>query len=224
MKWPDTAKNPLVLGVGFAAFEMGSFLRYGSAAPGGGSNPLAGTITKASTVGGSQSAGIPSWLHLQRLQQDEAGRKVFDGAWPQIDGRMMVMSIRWGQPNNLMSLYMGGVDEHRSGGQTIRTWPVAFRRTACCTAARKTTRARRSWRPSLRRSLFEKFAASLCGFTCIEDIDYLPMSIGASRRVARMAVRGQFHLDFPATIAAPAGQSLPRVDSATHTNDALSLH
>ena len=51
-----TAANPLVLGVGFAAFrDLGSFLRYGTTAPGGGSNPIAGSISSAMTVGASQS-------------------------------------------------------------------------------------------------------------------------------------------------------------------------
>ena len=46
-----TAKNPLVLGVGFAAFrDLGSFLRYQAAAPGGGANPLFGTVTKAAMI------------------------------------------------------------------------------------------------------------------------------------------------------------------------------
>ena len=54
-----TAANPLVLGVGFAAFrDLASFLRYGSVAPGGGSNPIAGTVSKALTIGGSQSAAF----------------------------------------------------------------------------------------------------------------------------------------------------------------------
>ena len=63
------AANPLVLGVGFAAFrDLASFLRYGTTAPGGGSNPVAGSITKAMTVGASQSASIPPRLHLLWLQ------------------------------------------------------------------------------------------------------------------------------------------------------------
>ena len=54
-----TAKNPLVLGVGFAAFrDLGSFLRYETAAPGGGSNPISGTVKKTYTVGSSQSGAF----------------------------------------------------------------------------------------------------------------------------------------------------------------------
>jgi hypothetical protein len=51
-----TAKNPLVLGVGFAAFrDLGSFLRFDPVAPDGGSNPIFGTVSKTYTVGSSQS-------------------------------------------------------------------------------------------------------------------------------------------------------------------------
>src|ERR1700733_7733850 len=54
-----TAANPLVLGVGFAAFrDLASFLRYGTTAPGGGSNPVAGSITTTMTVGASQSGAF----------------------------------------------------------------------------------------------------------------------------------------------------------------------
>src|SRR5262249_51849034 len=54
-----TAKNPLVLGVGFAAFrDLGSFLRYESVAPGGGSNPISGSVNRTYTVGSSQSGAF----------------------------------------------------------------------------------------------------------------------------------------------------------------------
>jgi hypothetical protein len=104
-----TAKNPLVLGVGFAAFrDLGSFLRYETAAPSGGSNPISDTVKLTYTVGSSQSGAFLHGFIFWGFNEDENGRTVFDGAWPQIDGRMMVMNIRWGQPNNLMYLYMGG--------------------------------------------------------------------------------------------------------------------
>jgi hypothetical protein len=83
-----TAKNPLVLGVGFAAFrDLGSFLRYETAAPGGGSNPISGTVKKTYTVGSSQSGAFIHGFIFWGFNKDENGRIVFDGAWPQIDGR-----------------------------------------------------------------------------------------------------------------------------------------
>ena len=67
------------------------------------------------TIGRSQSAaflhGFIFWGFNEEghdnSAHDQKGRIVFDGAWPQIDGRMMVMNIRWGQPNNLMYLVHG---------------------------------------------------------------------------------------------------------------------
>jgi hypothetical protein len=59
-------------------------------------------------VGSSQSGAFLHGFIFWGFNKDENGRKVFDGAWPQVDGRMMVMNIRWGQENNLMYLYMGG--------------------------------------------------------------------------------------------------------------------
>jgi hypothetical protein len=82
-----TAKNPLVLGVGFAAFrDLGSFLRYETAAPGEGSNPISGTVKHTDTVGASQSGAFIHGFIFWGFNKDENGRIVFDGAWPQIDG------------------------------------------------------------------------------------------------------------------------------------------
>ena len=104
-----TAANPLVLGVGFAAMrDLVSFLRYGTTAPGGGSNPIAGTVTKAMNIGSSQSGAFIRGSIFYGFNEDEAGRIVFDGAFPQIDGRMMWMNERWAQPNVIPNLYMGG--------------------------------------------------------------------------------------------------------------------
>jgi hypothetical protein len=184
-----TAKNPLVLGVGFAAFrDLGSFLRYETAAPGGGSNPISGTVKKTYTVGSSQSGAFIHGFIFWGFNKDENGRTVFDGAWPQIDGRMMVMNIRWGQPNNLMYLYMAAT-KHRSGGRTIRTWPVAFRPTACSTVAHRAIHVRRSWKPSVRRSSIPKSSRQACAVSlALRTFRCLRMSIGTTRRALRMAV------------------------------------
>ena len=186
-----TAKNPLVLGVGFAAFrDLGSFLRYETAAPGGGSNPIAGTVSKAYTVGASQSGAFLHGFIFYGFNDDErsrdnggrddrarddrghdeGGRVVFEGAWPQIDGRMMVMNIRWGQPNNLMYLYMGG-DE-------APVWWADYPNLARGLPANGMLHrcAQNNTCPEILETFAsaelysEKFAASLCGFTCIEDI------------------------------------------------------
>jgi len=221
-----TAKNPLVLGVGFAAFrDLGSFLRYGTVAPGGGSNPIAGTITKASTVGGSQSAAFLHAFIFYGFNKDESGRKLFDGAWPQIDGRMMVMNIRWGQPNNLMYLYMGG-DE-------APVWWADYPNLARGLPANGMLHrcAQSNTCPEILETFAsaelysEKFTASLCGFTCIEDI---PLPPNVHRYFTPGGTHGGGAANFtwtsPATIATPAGQSLPTSPiPATHTNNALNF-
>jgi len=219
-----TAKNPLVLGVGFAAFrDLGSFLRYGTAAPAGGSNPLAGTITKASTVGGSQSAAFLHGFIFYGFNRDEAGRKLFDGAWPQIDGRMMVMNIRWGQPNNLMYLYMGGDEAPvwwSDYPNLARGLPANGMLHRC---------AQNNTCPEILETFAsaelysEKFHASICGFTCIEDI---PIPANVHRYYTAGGTHGggaaNFNWISPAAITTPAGQSLPTSPiPATHTNNAL---
>jgi hypothetical protein len=137
---------------------------------------------------------------------------------PQVDGRMMVMNIRWGQPNNLMYLRPWAATKRRSGGRTIRTWPVAFRQTACSTAAHKPIRPEILETFASAELYSEKFSASLCGFTCIEDI---PIPANVHRYYTAGGARrwhGQLQLDFSATITTPAGQGLPPVDSATRNN------
>jgi hypothetical protein len=125
-----SAANPLVLGVGYAATrDLVSFLHYGNNAPGGGSNPLLGTVTKTLIFGSSQSGafvrggifygfnedehGRSEHEHGRNddehgRNEDEHGRIVFDGANPQIDGRMLWLNERFAQPTVLLQLYMGG--------------------------------------------------------------------------------------------------------------------
>ena len=219
-----TAKNPLVLGVGFAAFrDLGSFLRYGTGAPGGGANPLSGTITKASTVGGSQSAAFLHGFIFWGFNKDEAGRKVFDGAWPQVDGRMMVMNIRWGQPNNLMYLYMGGDEapvwwaDYPNLARGLPADGMLHR----CTLDNTCPEILETFASAELHS--EKFHGSLCGFTCVEDI---PLPANVHRYYTPGGTHGGGSADFtwasPAAIVTPAGQSLPTSPiPAAHTNNAL---
>src|SRR3984893_8779258 len=219
-----TAKNPLVLGVGFAAFrDLGSFLRYETAAPGGGSNPISGTVKTTYTVGSSQSGAFIHGFIFWGFSKDENGRTVFDGAWPQIDGRMMVMNIRWGQPNNLMYLYMGG-DE-------APVWWANYPNLARGLPANGMLHrcAQNNTCPEILETFAsaeiysEKFHASLCGFTCIEDI---PLPTHVHRYYSPGATHGggngSFTWTAPDTVAIPAGQSLPNNPiPLTFTNNAL---
>jgi hypothetical protein len=219
-----TAANPLVLGVGFAAFrDLASFLRYGTTAPGGGSNPLAGSITKVMTVGASQSAAFIHAFIFYGFNQDEGGRIVFDGAWPQIDGRMMVMNIRWGQPNNLMYLYMGGDEapvwwaDYPNLARDLPANGMLHR----CTATGTCPQILETFASAELYS--EKMAVSLCGFTCAADI---PLPANVYRYYTPGATHGggtaSFTWTSPTSIATPTGQSLPNDPiPETYTNNAL---
>jgi len=232
-----TAENPLVLGVGFVAFrDLAAFLRYGTDAPGGGSNPIAGSITKAMTVGASQSAafihgfifwgfneeGRDQWGHDQR------GRIVFDGAWPQIDGRMMVMNIRFGQPNNLMYLYMGGDEAPvwwANYPNLARHLPADGMLHRCaqdntCPAILETFASAELYS--------EKMSVSLCGFTCVQDISipsnvyryYTPGATHGGGAVSPSV--NLFNWVSPAAVNVPAGQSLANDPiPEAYTNNAL---
>jgi hypothetical protein len=221
-----TAQNPLVLGVGFAAFrDLGSFLRYGSTAPGGGTNPIAGTVTKAMTVGGSQSAAFIHGLIFWGFNQDESNRIVFDGAWPQIDGRMMVMNIRWGQPNNLMYLYMGGDEapvwwaDYPNLARNLPADGMLHR----CNATNPNTCPQVLETFGSAEIYSEKFSASLCGFTCVADI---PLPSNVYRYFTAGATHGggavSFNWQAPGTVTIPAGQVAPNSPiPETFTNNAL---
>lgn len=89
-----TAKDPLVLGIGFAATrDLNSFLRY--AADG---NPLAKQVKWSLSRGSSQSGNfIRSFLNLG-FNQDEYNRIVWDGVNPHIAARQLVLNIRFGVP------------------------------------------------------------------------------------------------------------------------------
>jgi hypothetical protein len=239
-----TAANPLVLGVGFAAFrDLASFLRYGSAAPGGGSNPVAGTVSKAYTVGASQSG---AFLHgfifygfnddergrdnsgrddkgPDHRGHDEGGRVVFDGAWPQIDGRMMVMNIRWGQPNNLMYLYMGGDEapvwwaDYPNLARNLPPDGMLHR----CEESRTCPQILETFGSAELYS--EKMSVALCGFTCVADI---PLPANVHRYYSPGATHGggtvSFNWTSPTTVTIPTGQSLPNDPiPETFTNNAL---
>ena len=218
-----TAKNPLVLGVGFAAFrDLGSFLHYQTAAPGGGSNPIAGTIKKTYTVGASQSGAFIHGFIFWGFNKDENGRIVFDGAWPQIDGRMMVMNIRWGQPNNLMYLYMGGDEapvwwaDYPNLARGLPPNGMLHR----CAQSNTCPQIVETFGSAELYS--EKMSASLCGFTCIADIR-LPTNVHRyySPGATHGGGNGSFNWVPPGT-APPAGQSLLQDPiPETFTNNAL---
>lgn len=104
-----TARDPFVLGVGFAAFrDVESFFKYEKADDNGQPNPLAGSIHWSISRGVSQSGNfLRGWLHLG-FNQDEARRQVSDGMWPIIAGRRIALNFRWAQPDGVLELYEAG--------------------------------------------------------------------------------------------------------------------
>jgi hypothetical protein len=75
-----TAKDPPILGIGFAAFrDLGSFFKYEYADAHGNSNPVAHSVDWILARGSSQSGTmLRQFAHLG-FNQDTAGRQVQDG-------------------------------------------------------------------------------------------------------------------------------------------------
>ena len=102
-----TAKDPLVLGVGYAVTrDIITFFHHGKTDTEGTANPIAGAVSNVISIGSSQSgAFIRSGIHLG-YNEGEGGGRVVDGAWPQIDGRQLFMSARFALPDVITNLYM----------------------------------------------------------------------------------------------------------------------
>ena len=118
------AKDPPVLGIGFAAFrDVGSFFKNAKADDVGAPNPLAGGITWTISRGSSQSGNfLRGFLHLG-FNQDEAGKAVHDGAWPIIAGRRVALNARFAMPDGVLKLYEPGSE----GPQWWTPWPDKVR-------------------------------------------------------------------------------------------------
>ncbi len=104
-----TAKDPLVLGIGFAATrDINSYFRRAAKDDNNTANPIAGRITHAIAQGISQSGNfIKTFIHLG-FNQDEANRIVWDGANAHIAGRQLAMNIRFATPGGAVNLYEAG--------------------------------------------------------------------------------------------------------------------
>jgi hypothetical protein len=111
-----TAMNPTVNGLGLAAIrDFNSFLRYATVDDLGTPNPLAGDVTRIYTETSSQPARtLNDFTHLG-FNQDETGRKVFDGMMQWIGaGDGINMNYRWSQTkrterNRQEELYLEGL-------------------------------------------------------------------------------------------------------------------
>ncbi len=101
-----TARDPLVLGIGLAATrDINSFFRYDKQDTAGTPNPLAGRVNWAISEGSSQSGTFLKLFLMLGFNQDEAGRKVWDGVNPNIAGRNIDLNRRFALPGGNVMLY-----------------------------------------------------------------------------------------------------------------------
>ena len=100
-----TARDPLVLGIGYAATrDLISYFKSGE------SDVLGKKISFAIAWGNSQSGNfLRSLVHLG-FNQDEAGRRVLDGMNPNIAVRQLAMNFRFAAPSGAANLYEPGSD------------------------------------------------------------------------------------------------------------------
>jgi hypothetical protein len=106
-----TAKDPQVLGIGFAATrDLSAWFRHGEKDDAGVANPVAGKIQFAIARGTSQSGNfLRTFVHLG-FNQDEAGAIVWDGINPNIATRQLAMNFRFAAVGGAAALYEPGSD------------------------------------------------------------------------------------------------------------------
>jgi hypothetical protein len=100
-----TAKNPLVMGLGFAAIrDFSSFLKYELKDESGFPNPLLGESAAVNPVRAAIMQGVSQCSNFTRtflflgFNQDEKGLKVFDGVNAHIGTRRIPLNVRFGRP------------------------------------------------------------------------------------------------------------------------------
>jgi len=108
-----TLKDPLVLGLGLAAFrDAADFFRYEKQDDAGTPNPLAGAINFAIVQGTSQSGNFAkSAIHLGFTESDKVNRRIiWDGAIPFIAARQNPINYRFAISGGEGKLYEQGTD------------------------------------------------------------------------------------------------------------------
>jgi hypothetical protein len=110
------AKDPPVLGIGFAATrDINAFFKGGPHDDAGFANPVAGAIHHAVGIGFSQSGNfLRSFTHLG-FNQDETKHIVWDGIESNIAGRQVALNIRFAAPGGA-----AGIDE--PGSEAVLWW------------------------------------------------------------------------------------------------------
>ena len=119
-----TARDPYVLGIGFAAFrDVATFFRTQTHDATGTRNPLAGAVTWTAARGFSQSGNfLRAFLQLG-FNEGLDGRRVHDGVWPIIAGRRISLNTRFAMPDGALNLYEPGSE----GPQWWNPWPDTAR-------------------------------------------------------------------------------------------------
>ncbi|WP_231602372.1 alpha/beta hydrolase domain-containing protein [Herbaspirillum chlorophenolicum] len=118
------ATGAYVLGAGMAAFrDVGSFFKYATKDDAGVANPVAGAVRGSAIRGVSQSGNMLRQFIFMGMNEDEKGRKVYDGAWARIAGRRVSINSRFAQPDGTLELYMMGSE----GPQWWTEWDDAVR-------------------------------------------------------------------------------------------------
>src|SRR6266850_983937 len=108
------SQDPYILTVGTAAFrDAASFFKYETRDSLGNPNPLAAQgaangVKWVITRGSSQSGTFIRQLIHFGFTQDEANRKVYDGAWPIVAARRIALNFRFAKPDLVMKLYEAG--------------------------------------------------------------------------------------------------------------------
>lgn len=104
-----TGKDPLVLGIGFAAVrDLTAFLRRSVADDAGTPNPVAGRVRWTIAAGTSQSGNFLRSLIALGFNAAEDGARVFDGANPDIAARQVPLNLRFGVPGGAANAYEPG--------------------------------------------------------------------------------------------------------------------
>src|SRR5262245_36289006 len=119
-----TARDPFVLGIGFAAFrDVATFFQTQTKDAAGTRNPLASAVRWTASRGISQSGNfLRAFLQLG-FNEGLDGRRVYDGVWPIIAGRRISLNTRFAVPDGVLHLYQAGSE----GPQWWNAWPDAVR-------------------------------------------------------------------------------------------------
>ena len=106
-----TVKDPLVLGIGFAATrDINSFFRYEKQDDAGTPNPVAGAVRWAISEGSSQSGTFLRAFIRLGFNQDETRRIVWEGSNPNIAARVLDMNRRFALPGGAVGFYELGTE------------------------------------------------------------------------------------------------------------------